>query len=85
MKMSGQTNKRLCGLISISGHALAKDTRLTSEEDPAREVGLITSAARSTRLGKEIGLGYVKRGHNENGTRLLAGEMPVEIVPLPFI
>ena len=85
MKMSGQTNKRLCGLISISGRGLTKDTRLTSEDDPAKEIGLITSAARSTRLGKEIGLGYVKRGHNEKGTRLLAGELPVEIVSLPFI
>ncbi len=85
MKMSGQTNKRLCGLISISGRPLAKDTRLTSEEDPAKEIGLITSAARSARLGKEIGLGYVKRGHNANGTRLLAGEIPVEIGTLPFI
>jgi folate-binding protein YgfZ len=85
MKMSGQTNKRLCGLISISGQALAEQMRLTSQDDPAREIGVITSAATSTRLGKEIGLGYVKRGHNEIGTRLLAGEAPVEIVPLPFI
>ncbi len=84
MKMSGQTNKRLCGLISISGNALAGPMPLTTEHDP-REIGVITSATRSDRLGKEIALGYVKRGHNEIGTRLLAGGTPVEVVPLPFI
>jgi folate-binding protein YgfZ len=85
MKMSGQMNKRLCGLISISGQPLTKDTALASEDEPTKEVGILTSATRSVRLGKEIGLGYVKRGHNANGTRLLAGGLPVEIVPLPFI
>jgi folate-binding protein YgfZ len=85
MKMSGQTNKRLCGVISLSDQALTKGTPLASEDEPIKEVGIVTSAARSVRLGKEIGLGYVKRGHNANGTRLLAGGVPVEIVPLPFI
>ena len=46
MKMSGQTNKRLCGLVSISGDALTKDTRLTSEDVPGKEIGRITSAAK---------------------------------------
>ena len=40
--------------------------------DPGRELGWITSATRSNRLGKEIALGYVKRGANEVGTRLVA-------------
>lgn len=85
MKMSGQTNKRLCGLVSLSGAPLQADLRLTSESDPGRDAGWITSAARSDRLGKEIALGYVKRGFNETGTLLLAGGIPVRVESLPFI
>jgi folate-binding protein YgfZ len=91
MKMSGQTNKRLCGLISLSGVPLDVGMRLVG--DMKKEAGWITSATRSPRLEKEIALGYVKRGFNANGTHLhaLAPEnvseiagIPVEVVPLPF-
>ena len=85
MKMSGQRNKSLCGLISVSGAPLRPEARLTNDTDPTRETGWITSAIRSERLGKEIGLGYVKRGSNAPGTRLRAGDMPVEVVELPFV
>ena len=84
MKMSGQTNKRLCGLVSLSGAALAAEMRLTGENAPDKEAGWITSAASSIRLGREIALGYVKRGFNETGTRLLAAGIPVEVSALPF-
>jgi folate-binding protein YgfZ len=84
MKMSGQTNKRLCGLMSISGTPLTPNIRLTSETEPGKDAGWITSATKSVRLG-EIALGYVKRGFNETGTRLLAGEVPVQVAPLPFV
>ena len=88
MKMSGQTNKRLCGLVS-AGPALAAGMKLQAHDDPTREVGWLTSATRSERLGKEIALGFVKRGHNAPGNRLLAGAadnapVEVEIVALPF-
>lgn len=82
MKMSGQRNKSLCGLISLSGAPLEPQTRLTT---PAQDVGWITSAARSAQLGKEIGLGYVKRGYNSAGTQLQAAGVPVEVVALPFL
>ncbi|MDQ3199761.1 MAG: hypothetical protein M3Q46_11370 [Verrucomicrobiota bacterium] len=96
MKMSGQTNKRLCGLISRDGTTLTKGMRLFTAsvvggDDPGKEVGWITSATRSERLGQEIALGYVKRGANETGTALSArmpddGNNPVavEVVALPF-
>jgi folate-binding protein YgfZ len=64
MKMSGQTNKRLRGLISVSGTPLAAGMRLTTIDEDAKEVGWITSATHSERLGKEIALGFVKRGYN---------------------
>jgi folate-binding protein YgfZ len=92
MKMSGQTNKRLCGLISVSGVPLDAGMRLVG--DMKKDAGWITSATQSPRLEKQIALGYVKRGFNANGTLLhalqpenvseIAG-IPVEVVPLPFV
>ncbi|HYJ04010.1 MAG TPA: glycine cleavage T C-terminal barrel domain-containing protein [Chthoniobacterales bacterium] len=92
MKMSGQTNKRLCGLVSLSGAPLQAGMRLRAEGDAGKDAGWITSATRSARLEKEIALGYVKRGFNSNGTRLQAvhpeqaGQtgISVEVVPIPF-
>jgi folate-binding protein YgfZ len=95
MKMSGQTNKRLCGLISLDDIPLQPGMKLAPPSMAEKEVGWITSAARSERIGKEIALGYVKRGFNSTGTRLAAfpsedsapkpfGTIPVEVVPLPF-
>jgi tRNA-modifying protein YgfZ len=82
MKMSGQRNKSLCGLVSLSAASLNPETRL--ESDPAKDVGWITSATKSARLGKEIALGYVKRGYNTIGTKLQAAGVPVEVAALPF-
>jgi folate-binding protein YgfZ len=94
IKMSGQTNKRLCGLISVSGAPLQPGLRLAPEDGGGQEVGWITSAARSPRLGKEIALGYVKRGFNSAGSRFQArsaengrgdSSVHVELVAVPFI
>jgi tRNA-modifying protein YgfZ len=64
MKISGQTNKRLCGLISVHDAPLVSGLRLTTMGAESKEVGWITSAIRSRRLEKEIALGFVKRGYN---------------------
>jgi folate-binding protein YgfZ len=94
IKMSGQTNKRLCGLVSISGAPLRPGMRLAAAENEGKEAGWITSAARSPRLEKEIALAYVKRGFNSVGARFraLAPEnssddisIPVELVAIPFV
>jgi folate-binding protein YgfZ len=94
MKMSGQTNKRLCGLISLDGVPLEPGMKLATPSNAGKEVGWITSATRSERIGKEIALGYVKRGFNSAGTRLnalasgdsaVAAPIPIEVVPLPFV
>jgi folate-binding protein YgfZ len=94
MKISGQTNKRLCGLVSLDGLALSPSMRLTAETDDYREVGWVTSADHNRRTQKQIGLGFVKRGFNAPGTRLRARPIPdrgsstevhVEIVSLPFL
>ena len=95
IKMSGQTNKRLCGLVSVAGTPLQPGMRLAAPgEDESKEAGWITSAARSPRLGKEIALGYVKRGFDAVGSRFRAlppensGDdvgVPVELVAVPFV
>jgi folate-binding protein YgfZ len=94
IKMSGQTNKRLCGLISLDGVPLQAGMRLASAPEKGKEAGWITSATRSEKIGKEIALGYVKRGFNSPSGNLdaLAPEnsgavaaIPVEVVPLPFL
>src|SRR5262249_10474292 len=88
MKMSGQTNKRLCGLISLGDKPLQQGMKLVASSASGREAGWITSATRSQRLDKQIALGYVKRGFNNLGTTLNAllpdatGAVPVEVVSL---
>ena len=72
MKMSSQTNKRLCGLVSLPGAPLRTWDAAYGEADAGKDAGWITSAVQSMRLGKEIALGYVKRGFNSAGTQLLA-------------
>ncbi len=92
IKMSGQTNKRLCGLISLDNVPFQLGLKLAAPLAAGKEVGWITSATRSERIGKEIALGYVKRGFNKPGTKLdacsadnFAKAIPVEVVPLPFL
>jgi folate-binding protein YgfZ len=93
MKMSGQTNKRLCGFIALSEERLDAGMRLISSDDKAKDVGWITSVATSPRVGKQIALGFVKRGYQDVGSVLHATRagsaephaLPVEISPLPFV
>jgi len=94
IKMSGQTNKRLCGLISLDNLPLQPGMKLAASSAAGKEAGWITSATRSNR--QEIALGYVKRGFNSAGTNLdvlAAGDsaskgsqlIRVQVVPLPFV
>src|SRR5881396_2986161 len=96
IKMSGQTNKRLCGLISLEDVPLQPTMKLAAPLTEGKEIGWITSATHSQRMGKEIALGYVKRGFNSVGAKLdalvaadFAAQKPntisVEVVPLPFV
>jgi folate-binding protein YgfZ len=92
IKMSGQTNKRLCGLISLDRLPLQSGMKLAAPSKDGKVVGWITSATQSERLGKEIALGYVKRGFNDAGTRLDAfvpedssRKITIDVVPLPFL
>ena len=93
MKMSGQRNKRLCGLISVNGPPLSPGMKLFPMGDEKKQAGWITSADQSRRLGKQIALGYVKRPYDVVGANLDAldsaepsssAAIRVEIVDLPF-
>jgi len=84
MKMSGQRNKQLCGLASMKNIALVPGARILAND---KDVGWITSATNSD--GREIALGYIKRGFNSPGSRIEAisankTSVPVEVVDLPF-
>jgi glycine cleavage system aminomethyltransferase T len=67
--------------------------RLLSSTDEAKDVGWITSVATSSRVRKQIAIGFIKRGYQEIGSLLQAtrGEgtqaatAPVEIATLPFV
>ena len=85
MKMSGQRNKQLCGLISISNIALRPGMRLIASD--GKDAGWITSATQSR--ARQVALGFVKRGFNSAGSRMEAlsaenARGPVEVVDLPF-
>src|SRR5215471_5517910 len=85
MKMSGQRNKQLCGLISVNNTALAPGMRLIATG--GKDAGWITSTTQDRE--QQIALGFVKRGFNSVGSRMdaLSAENargPVEVVDLPF-
>lgn len=93
MKMSGQRNKKLCGLVSANNAPLSVGMRLVDTSENDKDVGWVTSASRSKKLNKEVALGFVKRGSNAIGTNLEArpagssgsGSVRVEVVDLPFV
>lgn len=80
----GQVNRTLVG-VQLPGGPVPHDSRLLADD---KEVGRITSSVPSQRLGMGLGLAYVRRGHQEVGTKLevdVAGKRrPAEVVKLPL-
>lgn len=86
MKMSGQRNKQLCGLVSLTGSELRPGMHLLAGSE-GKDVGWITSVTRSN--DRQIALGYIKRGFNPVGTKLDAvsdkkAHISTQVVDLPF-
>ena len=83
----GQVAKSLRGL-RLSDDLSQLPSRGEKLFREGREVGYITSAARSFALGANLALGYVRREHNEPGVQLKVGsaESPVSAIvsALPF-
>ncbi len=82
----GQVAKALRGL-RFDGQTLPrKGDKLFAGE---KEVGYVSSAIHSPALNAPIGLGYVRREHNQLGTKLKVrttnGQTSATIVELPFV
>ena len=88
MRMSGQRNKSLCGIMAMDDVGLEPGAKLIAAGEEQKEIGWITSATHSDSLGKHVALGYVKRPFNRHGIEALAthagGTVAVLIVDLPF-
>lgn len=84
----GQVSKALRGLV-LSGVGAELPAARTKLYKDGKEVGFLTSAARSPIRGEAIALGYVRRECNGAGVALKVGAadaaMGAVIVPLPFV
>jgi folate-binding protein YgfZ len=82
----GHVNRTLLGLKIREGGPVPAGTRVRRG---AEEVGHITSAVWSPRVGSAIGLAYLRRGSQEPGTQVEvegeAGHRPAEVAALPFV
>jgi tRNA-modifying protein YgfZ len=80
----GQVNRGLVG-VNLPGEPVPHGTLLFAQ---GKEVGRVTSSVHSPRLRTTIGLAYVRRGHQEPGTRIEVDRdgdrAPAEVVKFPF-
>ncbi len=85
VRSRGHVNRRLA-VLQFEGNTLPKPgTKLTASSDAAaQEAGHVTSAAYSPLLERGIGMGYLRRENANVETRLLAGEIPTEVISAPF-
>jgi folate-binding protein YgfZ len=77
----GRVAKKLAGL-TIGGDVPSSGAVVTRGD---REVGRVTSAVRSTALGKTIALAYLHRDVLEAGTELQVNGATSIVTPLPFV
>jgi folate-binding protein YgfZ len=50
-----------------------------------QEIGNVTSAAFSPRLGSAVALAYIRRGHQQPGTAVTLDDHPAVVAALPFV
>ena len=78
----GRVAKKLVGIRFADGQPVpAPGDKVRSGE---REIGAITSAARSPRLGAPVALAYVHRDFVAPGTPVVVGDVPASVSALPF-
>jgi folate-binding protein YgfZ len=81
----GHVNRTLLG-VTTTGALLAPGARLFKED---AEAGQVTSSVWSPRLGRVIGLAYLKRGCQDPGTALVvepaSDGRTVHVASLPFV
>ena len=79
---AGFVNRAFLGMKVLEGGPIPRGTKLMRD---GVEVGVVTSSINSPRLESPIAIGYVKRGHQERGTKLIAGGQAVELVGFPLV
>jgi folate-binding protein YgfZ len=77
IKTYGHVNRRLVQMAVTGEGAPARGDKLLAE---GREVGHVTSAAHSSRLGKPLALGYVRRDFATAGVTLKCNNETVEVL-----
>lgn len=77
---AGFVNRAFLGMKVLEGGIIPHGTKLTRD---GQEIGIVTSSTLSPRLNAPLAIGYVKRGHQERGTKLQAGDQPVELLGYP--
>jgi folate-binding protein YgfZ len=90
IKSLGHVNRQLRGVRLIKGLDLEPGDKLVAED--GKQVGTVTSASRSERLGGWIGLAYFRRGFDRPGTVYSVSRSAtssligsVEVRSLPFV
>jgi folate-binding protein YgfZ len=80
----GQVNRTLVGVRLGSG-PLPHGSQIFAGD---KEVGRLTSSIHSPRLGMGLGLAYIRRGHQQPGTKLevetSGNRSPAEVIQLPI-
>jgi folate-binding protein YgfZ len=77
---AGRVNRQFLGLKGTTAAVPVPGSKLLRD---GKEVGLVTSACLSPRLGAPLALGYVHWQHVERGTPLDAEGVPVEVLGYP--
>jgi folate-binding protein YgfZ len=77
----GHVNRLLVGVAFDSADVPAIGTELRAGD---KTVGHVTSAAFSPRLNQPLALAYIRRGHNEPGSRLSSACGEATVVKLPL-
>jgi aminomethyltransferase len=77
----GHVNNLLTGFL-VHGELPERGAEIQHE---GKKVGQVRTAIQSLRLHRPIALGYLRRELQEPGTRVSAGEVELEVTPLPFV
>jgi folate-binding protein YgfZ len=78
----GRVARKLVGLLVMNGDQVPAPGAVVRSAD--REIGHVTSAAWSPRMGRPIALGYVHRDFVEPGVAVSVDGLAAQVVALPF-
>jgi len=77
---AGFVNRSFFGLKVLGDQPLPPGTKLFRD---TQEVGVVTSSVMSPRLGAPLAVGYLRRGHQDVGLKLKAGDVEAEVLGFP--